>query len=92
MLGYPFLRQRPIANYIADFFSKDLNLVIEVDGLSHESEGQFEKDKARERILNALGFHILRFSDDEVMNDIENVDRTIQNFIAEWEKDHPRIL
>lgn len=67
-------------------------MVIEVDGLSHEWEGQFEKDKAREDILKALGFHILRFSDDEVMNDIENVDRTIQHYIVEWEQDHPRIL
>ncbi|MGQ7854201.1 endonuclease domain-containing protein [Pedobacter sp. WC2501] len=90
MLGYSFLRQRPIANYIADFFSKDLKLVIEVDGLSHEREGQFEKDKARELNLNALGFHVLRFNDDEVMNDIENVNRTIQHLIAEWEKDHQR--
>ncbi|SDH66494.1 Protein of unknown function [Pedobacter terrae] len=64
-------------------------MVIEVDGFSHEREGQFEKDKARELNLNALGFHVLRFSDDEVMNDIENVNRTIQHFIAEWEKDHP---
>jgi len=90
MLGYSFLRQRPIGNYIADFFSKDLKLVIEVDGLSHEREGQFEKDKARELNLNALGFHVLRFNDDEVMNDIENVNMTIQHFIAEWEKDHQR--
>lgn len=90
MLGYSFLRQRPIANYIADFFSKDLKLVIEVDGLSHEREGQFEKDRARENVLKALGFQVLRFRDDEVMNDIENVNRTIQHFIAEWEQDHTR--
>ena len=90
MLGYSFLRQRPIANYIADFFSKDLKLVIEVDGLSHEREGQFERDRARESVLKALGFHVLRFSDDEVMNDIENVNRTIQHFIAEWEQGYTR--
>jgi len=90
MLGYSFLRQRPISNYIADFFSKDLKLVIEVDGLSHEREGQFEKDQIREKVLRMLDFNILRFTDDEVMNDIENVNWTIQHFIAKWEKDHPR--
>lgn len=37
-MGFPFLRQRPIGNYIADFLSKDLNLIIEVDGLSHNGE------------------------------------------------------
>ncbi|RBQ04613.1 endonuclease domain-containing protein [Pedobacter miscanthi] len=81
MLGYSFLRQRPIADYIADFFSKDLKLVIEVDGLSHQLEGQFEKDQIREKVLRMLGFNILRFTDDEVMHDIENVDRTIKHYI-----------
>ncbi|MGM9477852.1 endonuclease domain-containing protein [Pedobacter sp. GSP4] len=89
MLGYPFLRQRPIEHYIVDFFSKDLKLIIEVDGLTHDWDGQFEKDKARELVLTRLGFHILRFNDDEVMQDIENVNRTIQNYIEEWEKEHP---
>jgi very-short-patch-repair endonuclease len=91
MLGYPFLRQRPIAHYIADFFSKDLKLIIEVDGLSHEWEGQFEKDQVRERVLKTLGFQILRFNDEDVMNDIENVDRTIQRYIEDWQKRHPRL-
>ena len=89
MLGYPFLRQRPIGNYIADFFSKELKLIIEVDGLTHQWEGQFEKDKKRELDLMELGYSVIRFNDDEVTNDIENVNRTIQNYITDWGKNHP---
>lgn len=43
--GYPFLRQRPIKNYIVDFFSKDLNLVIEIDGEIH----RFQKRKDNQK-------------------------------------------
>lgn len=47
MKGYQFLRQRPVLNYIADFMCKELKLIIEVDGESHESEDQWYKDKKR---------------------------------------------
>lgn len=89
MLGYPFLRQRPIGNYIADFLSKDLKLIIEVDGLTHEWGTQFEKDKQRELALNEMGFQVITFNDEEVMHDIENVERAIQAYIERWEKNHP---
>jgi len=88
-MGFPFLRQRPIGNYIADFLSKDLNLIIEVDGLSHNGEEQLAKDKIRENDLERIGFNIIRFNDSEVMNDIENVNRTIQNYISKWKFHHP---
>jgi len=81
MMGFPFLRQRPIGKYIADFLSKDLKLIIEVDGLSHNWEEQLAKDKIRENDLERMGFSIIRFNDSEVMNDIENVRRTIENYI-----------
>ena len=45
MMGYKFQRQRPILNYIADFFCKELMLVIEVDGMSHDDEINTAKDK-----------------------------------------------
>lgn len=89
MMGYSFLRQRPVATYIADFFSKDLNLIIEVDGLTHTWEGQTASDEKRDGALLKMGYHTLRFNDDEVMNDIENVKRTIENFIIDFEESHP---
>ncbi len=90
MMGYPFLRQRPIVNYIADFFSKELNLIIEVDGLTHSWEGRAESDIKRDKTLLELGYHTLRFNDGEVINDINNVKRAIENFIIDFEKFIPQ--
>lgn len=83
MLGFRFLRQRPISNYIVDFFCKELALIIEVDGYSHHLEEVFHQDQIRGNQLKSLGFHILRFNDSEVNSDINNVIRTIENWILE---------
>ena len=76
--NYKFLRQRPIKNYIVDFFCKDLSLVIEIDGFSHENEEVFENDIKRQEAIETLGYHVLRFTDEEVMSDFENVIRTME--------------
>ncbi|RZK52141.1 MAG: DUF559 domain-containing protein [Pedobacter sp.] len=82
--NFSFLKQRPIENFIVDFYCKDLRLIIEIDGLTHQWEENVEKDHIREDRLRLMGYHILRFNDDEVMNDIINVQRTIQNFIETY--------
>ncbi|MFN5208479.1 MAG: endonuclease domain-containing protein, partial [Bacteroidota bacterium] len=69
LLGIQFYRQRPIGNYIVDFYSKELNLVIETDGISHLDEKVYEKDLLKERNLKKLGFHFIRFQDEEIIND-----------------------
>ena len=79
MLGSQFLRQRPIGNYIADFMCKELNLIIEVDGYSHQFK--YEEDIQRDSELNEMGFDVLRFTDDEIKNHITNVERAIIEFI-----------
>jgi very-short-patch-repair endonuclease len=84
--GYPFLRQRPIENYIVDFFCKDLKLIIEIDGKIHKF--QKSKDKKREEELLRLGFSIIRFNNEEVLNELFNVERTLENFIDELEKEN----
>lgn len=66
MKGYPFLRQRPVLNYIADFMCKELKLIIEVDGATHNDEEQWYKDRERQKELEEYGFTVLRFSDDEI--------------------------
>ena len=83
MLGYQFRRQRPVLNYIADFMCKDLKLIIEVDGLSHESEEGRLKDKKRDNALAEIGFTTLRFSSREVLNTIDMVSSTILAWINE---------
>jgi len=86
MLGFPFLRQRPIDNYIADFFCKELKLIIETDGITHHSDEARIKDKIREKRLIELGYHLIRFDDAEVMWDIENVRLEIEGKIKQLTK------
>ncbi|MFN8288204.1 MAG: endonuclease domain-containing protein [Chitinophagales bacterium] len=83
MKGYTFRRQRPILNFIADFVCLDLKMVIEVDGLTHNFEEVIEKDKRKELALQEAGFTVLRFTDAEVLNQIESVRNTIANWIEQ---------
>jgi len=82
--GYQFLRQRPIENYIVDFFSKDLKLIVEVDGEIHRFRKS--RDKKREEELVKLGFSIIRFQNEEILNELFHVERTLENFIDEFEE------
>lgn len=77
MSHWQFRRQRPVLNYIADFMCKELMLVIEVDGISHQWEATTQKDELKQKDLEMAGFKVLRFSDGEVLNDIANVIRVI---------------
>ena len=87
--GYDFHRQKPIDNYILDFFCHELMLGIELDGITHQFEDVQIKDRKKESRMNELGIDILRFKDEEVYSDIENVLRTIENYIIKYEKTHP---
>ena len=89
MYGYDFHRQKPIDNFIVDFFCSKLMLAIEVDGYSHEFLEVYNKDIIKEKRLNELGIHVLRFSDHQVLKDMENVLLAIEYFIFEFEKTHP---
>ena len=83
MLGYDFDRQRPIDNYIVDFYCKDLMLALEIDGNSHDYEEVYKNDTIRQRRLESMGVKFLRFDDREVKNDMDNVLRTIEHWILE---------
>jgi very-short-patch-repair endonuclease len=67
------LRQRPIDNFIVDFFCAQLKLVIEVDGESHFTNEGKDYDLERTQILEGYGLKVLRFSNDEVLKDWEGV-------------------
>jgi very-short-patch-repair endonuclease len=82
MLGFQFLRQRPIDNFIADFFCKELKLIIETDGITHLDESVIKKDEVKELRLRDLGYFLVRFQDEEVLNDIENVRLEIEHYIS----------
>ncbi len=83
MLGYDFDRQKPVDNFILDFFCNELMLGIELDGFTHRFEEVYAKDLTKEGRLKELGITILRFDDKEVMNDIQNVIRVIEMYIEE---------
>jgi len=72
-----FYRQRIIGNYIVDFYCPGAKLVIEVDGGQHYTDTGIEKDKSRDGYLEGRGFKVLRFSDIEVLNEIEAVVESI---------------
>jgi very-short-patch-repair endonuclease len=90
MLGYDFHRQKPVDNYIVDFFCNELMLAIEIDGGSHDFEEVYVKDMAREQRLESLGVHFLRFDDREVKKDINPVLQSIESWILEYEKKYGR--
>lgn len=81
MMGYDFDRQKPLDNFIMDFFCKDLLLAIEIDGDSHDHEETFTADQIRQQKLEAYGVQFLRFDDIEVKKDMKNVLRTIEIWI-----------
>lgn len=76
--GYTFLRQRPVLKYVVDFMCKELMLIIEVDGFTHEWAEKWELDMERQNELEKTGFTVLRFTDEEVLSDIRNVQRVIE--------------
>ena len=85
-LGVAFKRQRPIDKYIEDFVCLPLKLIVEIDGLTHEYTEVQENDKIRERRLQELGYYIIRFSDSEVLNDINAVVGRLSEVILELRK------
>ncbi len=70
-MGFKFRRQHAIDKYIADFVCLEKKLIVEVDGEIHNS--QKEQDEFRTSILNQIGFDVIRFTNEEVINDLENV-------------------
>ncbi|MGC2064168.1 MAG: endonuclease domain-containing protein [Thermodesulfovibrionales bacterium] len=68
---HKFLRQKPIAGYIVDFYCAELCLVIEIDGDSHAET--IEYDAERTKVLNALGLSVVRYSNYDVLENIEGV-------------------
>jgi very-short-patch-repair endonuclease len=75
-----FLRQRPIAHFIVDFYCASLRLVIEVDGDNHFTEDGKAKDLERTQVLQGYRLTVLRFTNREVMEDFEGVCHKIQAF------------
>jgi very-short-patch-repair endonuclease len=89
--GYSFRRQRPVLQYIADFFCKELMLIIELDGITHDNETSNIKDVQREEQLTQAGLKIVRFTDEEVLNNMTGVISELEKIISAIEKSTPSI-
>ena len=72
-IGYKFRRQHPTWLYVVDFYCHYLRLVIEIDGGIHEDEETKSNDLQKEKDLNDLGLTVIRFSNEEVIFDMDNV-------------------
>lgn len=78
---YHFRRQHPIHQFIADFYSHGLKLIIEIDGKYHEKEEQLLKDEQRTRLLESLDIRVIRFSNQEVLENTAGVLQILLNKI-----------
>ena len=81
-LGVRFLRQHVIGDYIVDFVSRSGGLIIEVDGGYHSEPRQQKDDELREEILEGMGYHIIRFSNEEVLYNIDSVTDKIEEYFC----------
>ena len=79
VLGYDFDRQKPIDNFIVDFFCNELMLAIEIDGETHNYK--MTQDIERQQRIEGLGVRFLRFTDEEVKQNIEGVVAVIEKWI-----------
>ena len=68
-----FCRQKPIGNFIVDFYCPKVRLVIEVDGGQHYQEQGMARDAARDRYLSGLGLEVIRFSNRDVLYNLDGV-------------------
>jgi very-short-patch-repair endonuclease len=81
LAGRKFRRQQSVGYYIVDFYCPEENLIIELDGAGHFSEEGKKYDEARTKYLESLNLRVIRFENDEVLLDMENVLKKIrENF------------
>ena len=75
-----------IGDFIVDFVSRQDGLVIEVDGGYHSEPRQQEDDKVREEALEGMGYHVIRFSNEEVLYNIKYVTEQIEKYFNGTER------
>jgi very-short-patch-repair endonuclease len=78
-----FYRQKPIGNYIADFYAPAARLVVEVDGSQHFEPPQAEHDRHRTAYLKRLGLRVKRYTDRQILLELDSVAEEIFRSVAE---------
>src|SRR5229473_2635955 len=80
--GLGFRRQAPFRNYIADFVCMSAKIIVELDGESHDFEERQKADQSRDAFFTAEGFQVLRFTNEQVMSNLEGVVEVIRQTAA----------
>ena len=83
VLGVQFYRQKPIGDYIVDFYAPRARLVVEVDGSQHLTPNHAQRDAQRDAYLMGLGLRVLRFSNSQVLTELDAVVEVIFHAILE---------
>jgi len=84
-----FRRQHPIGKFVADFYCHEKKLVVEVDGGYHNEQEQKEHDEARTQIINEYGITVIRFTNDEILNNLQSVINKITAALKSSEENSP---
>jgi very-short-patch-repair endonuclease len=79
IIGLQFRRQHPINIFIADFYCPKIKLVIEVDGSIHEIFEYEKHDIGRSEMLNDFGITVIRFTNEQILNDLDGTIKQIEN-------------
>ncbi len=90
ILGVQFYRQKPIGNYVVDFYAPNTKLDVEVDGSQHFDVAQVKTDAQRDAFLIGQGLRVLRFNNLEVLQQLDAVVEVIFRTVAEQVEGHPR--
>ena len=78
-----WLRQRPIANFIVDFYCAELKLVVEIDGGSHFTQAGKVYDEERTKILEGYGLTVIRFTNEEILKNLTGVHQRLLQYVTE---------
>jgi very-short-patch-repair endonuclease len=77
LAGYKFVRQEPVGPYFADFACRESKLVVEIDGATHSTDEEVAGDARRTAFLEAKGYRVLRFTNEQVFENLEAVETII---------------
>ena len=81
--GFKFRQQHPFGAYVLDFYSHKAKLSIELDGENHNEKTQSELDQHRTQFINEQGVFEMRFSNEEVDKEFENICYSIENYLKD---------
>lgn len=86
---HPFNRQKPLGEYIVDFYCHERGLVIEIDGDTHGQKETQIKDRKRTAFLESKGLRVARFTNREVLHNIEGVMESLERLLDEIKEEAP---